>query len=216
MNVVERSVDDADAFVDLQFALQGQSIPTDYADALWGAVREILPWLETEALAGIHPLSGLSPCSDGWYLARRSRLTLRLARQQVTDANALVGKRLNLEGNALEVGAAQVRDLLHAPVLHAKFVAFGRAGATLVAEEAFRAACEAELAALGVKPRLLCGKSRQVSTQQGMLTGFSVVLYELRADAALLLQRQGLGNERKHGCGIFVPHKSAAAFETLE
>jgi CRISPR-associated protein Cas6 len=207
----------AETSVDLQFSLQGHAVPPDYADALWCAVREVLPWLEADTLAGIHPLSGLSPSAEGWYLARRSRLTLRLPRDQVNAAQALVGARLHLGGDIIEVGASQQRELMHAPVLKAKFVVFGQAcDDVAMAEEVFLAACVDELTALGVPPRLLCGKPQRASTPDGVLAGFSLVLLDLKAEAALRLQRHGLGGERKRGCGIFIPHKSMAAVGTLE
>lgn len=210
--------DAVEAFVDLQFSVQGGAIPVDYADALWVAVREVLPWLEADALAGIHPLSGLSPGveADEWYLSRRSRLTLRLARDRAAAAQALVGTRLQLAGSAIEIGAPHLREFMCAPVLHAKFVAIGKPGDVAMEEDAFHAACVKELAALGVAPRIIFGRSQCASTLDGVLTGFSVLLHELTAENALLLQRCGLGGERKRGCGIFVPHKSFVAMGTLE
>jgi len=206
-----------ETFIDLQFALQGHAVPPDYADALWSAVREILPWLDADALAGIHPLSGLSPSAEGWYLSRRSHLTLRLARDRTAAAKPLVGARLQLGDHSVVVDAAQVRELARAPVLQAKFVSFGPASDDPAkAEAAFHAACVEELTALGVPPRMICGKPQRARTSEGMLTGFSLVLLDLKADAALLLQRHGLGGERKRGCGIFIPHKSMAAVGTLE
>jgi CRISPR-associated protein Cas6 len=173
----------------------------------------VLPWLESDTLAGIHHLSGLSPGSgEGTcYLSRRSRLTLRLARGRVAAAQALVGSRLHLAGSMIDVGAAKVRDLAHAPVLHAAFVTVGTAD-----ENAFMDACRQELAALGVSPRLICGKPQQARTPQGTLAGFSLMLHDLKVDAALLLQRNGLGSERKRGCGIFIPCKTIVAVGTLE
>jgi CRISPR-associated protein Cas6 len=213
--LVPSAVDD---YVDLQFELRGQTVPLDYADVLWSAVRNVLPWLETDALAGIHPLSGLSPSADAgeWYLARRSRLTLRLARDRVPAAQTLVGTSLRLAGEAVEVGPAHVRDLMHASVLNAKFVTIGNAGDAPIAEDEFQAACIEEFAAMGLTPRMLFGKPQRASTRDGVLTGFSLLLHELSAEAALLLQHRGIGRERKRGCGIFIPHKSIVAVGTLE
>jgi CRISPR-associated protein Cas6 len=202
--------------VDLQFALQGNAVPEDYADALWLAIREILPWLADDAQAGIHPLSGVSPGEEVWYLSRRSRLTMRLRQDQVAAARALTGARLRLADSVVEIGAAQVRELLPTPVLYAKFVAIGSASDTMVAEDDFLAACQAQLAALGMAARLICGKAQRARTADGILSGFSLMLLDLDREQNLALQRTGLGVERKHGCGIFVPHKSTAAVGALE
>jgi CRISPR-associated protein Cas6 len=202
----------AEPIVDLQFAVQGHAVPLDHAAALGGAVREVLPWFEADPLAGVHPLSGLSPGeSDTCYLSRRSRLTLRLARDRVPDALTLVGTSLQLDDCRIVIGDAKVRDLIHMPVLYAAFVNMGPIG-----EIDFMQACQQELAALGLAPRLICGMAQRASTPQGLLTGFSLMLYDLNAAGALLLQRQGLGGERKHGCGIFVPHKTISAVGAIE
>lgn len=202
--------------VDVQFALQGQSVPEDHADALWLALRAVLPWLESEPLAGVHPLAGLSPGENVWYLSRRSRLGLRLPRARAADAAALVGARLRLAEHEMAVGAAQVRELQVTPVLYAKFVAVGAASGTAIAEDAFLAACRTQLAALGMQPDLICGKARRARTADGMLSGFSLMLLGLSKDQNLALQCAGLGGERKRGCGIFVPHRSTTAVATLE
>jgi len=202
--------------VDVQFDLRGQAVSLDHADALLQAVRGVLPWLETDAIAGIHPLSSLSPGADVWYLSRRSRLTLRVLRAQTEVVQALVGARLDLDGHAVEVGGAHIRDLLVTPVLYAKFVAFGAASAVAIAEEDFHVACQQQLAALRMAPRLICGKAQRARTAAGFLSGFSLMLLGLDAADNLRLQRLGLGGERKRGCGIFVPHKSIAAVGTLE
>lgn len=204
------------SIVDVQFALQGQAVPEDYADALWRAVRGVLPWLEADPLAGIHPLAGLSPGTDAWYLSRRSRLTLRVAREQAAAAQALVGADLGIGDHRVAVGAAVVRELLYMPVLYAKFVAIGPAAEAPIAEDDFYAACQRELAALDMAPRLICGKPQRARTAAGLLSGFSLMLIGLEADQNRRLQKHGIGGERKRGCGIFVPHKSIAAVGTLE
>jgi CRISPR-associated protein Cas6 len=205
MSVTSRDV------VDVQFALRGDAVPQDYADALWLAVRAVLPWLADDAHAGIHPLSGVSPGENVWYLSRRSRLTLRLRREQVAAAQLLAGARLRLADSEVEIGAAQVRELQVTPVLYAKFVAVG-----LAAEADFLAACQAQLAALGMTPNLICGKAQRARTAEGLLSGFSLMLLGLDKEQNLTVQCAGLGGERKRGCGIFVPHRSTTAVATLE
>ena len=37
------------------------------------------------------------------------------------------------------------------------------------------------------------------------------MLHDLKLEQSALLQQVGLGEHRKLGCGIFVPHKSIAA-----
>lgn len=204
--------------VDLQFALHGRAIPEDYADALWGALSAALPWLAEEARAGIHPVYGLSPGSGEWYLSRRSRLVMRLPRQRAEAAQALVGAHLSLGGLTVEVGGAAVKELTELPVIYAKFVALTPPDPTgaPIGEAAFLTACQAQFAALGILPKFICGKAQRTATPAGLLSGFSLLLTGLDAAANLRLQQEGLGIERKRGCGIFIPHKSFAAVATLE
>ncbi|MDP1607341.1 MAG: type I-MYXAN CRISPR-associated protein Cas6/Cmx6 [Rhodocyclaceae bacterium] len=212
----------AEQFVDLQFALQGYAVPHEYIDTLWAEVRDILPWMETDALAGLHLLSGLSPGEGEWYISGRTRLALRLARQQVGLASAaLSGAHLQLGAHKVEVGVASVRELAHTAVLYARFVTFttttpARPADEPMSEADFQALCQQQLTAMGLAPRLICGKAQRAQTAAGALHGFSLMLAGLGADATRQIQRHGLGGERKRGCGIFVPHKSMAAVGTLE
>ncbi len=205
--------------VDIQYSLSGASaIPEDYADALWGALVTRLPWLADEMRGGVHPISGLSPAPYGWNLSRRSRLSLRLPRHCLAAAMALEGGQLNLQGEVLEVGPPQVRELVHSPVIYAKFVAIGPASKQneVISEAVFFAACMDRFDALGIRPQMICGKAQRAQTTAGLLSGFSLLLAGIEPEANLQLQREGLGKARRHGCGIFVPHKTFAAVKTLE
>lgn len=198
--------------VDLQFALRGEQVPFDYADALWQSIRAVLPWLDDEPLAGIHPLYGLSPGTDAWYLSRRSHLNLRLPRSRVADAQELTGARLVLGDAGIEVGKASEKAFTFTPVLYAKFVTLAEGNAELPDEAIFYAACQRELAGLDLAPHsFLCGKRQFARTGVGMLHGFSLMVTGLDADATQRLLAHGLGVERKRGCGIFIPHKSNPA-----
>lgn len=200
--------------VDLQFSLLGRAVPRDYADILWQAVRAVLPWLEEEVLAGIHPLYGLSPGGEEWYLSRRSHLNLRLPRARVADAQALVGARLDLAGESIEVGRAAEKTITRTPVLYSKFVTLDLdvPAAALPDEAQFYSACLDELGRLELKPHsVLCGKRQSARTANGLLHGFSLMVTGLDEAATLRLMKHGLGVERKRGCGIFIPHKSNPA-----
>lgn len=203
--------------VDVQFSLSGRALPADYADALWQALRSILPWFEAESDAGVHPVSGLSSGDGEWYLSRRSRLSLRLARTQAeAAAEALEGRHLSLCGHELALGESAIRPLAYSPAIHARFVAMTPAADTPIDEADFLAACQAELDGRGIRAKTICGKPQRMRVPAGLLSGFSLMLHDLEREANLRLQYEGLGIERKRGCGIFVPHKPGAAVKTLE
>lgn len=211
--------DDSLEVVDLHFPLSGRAVPRDYADALWAAVSAALPWLGADSLAGIHPLYGLSPGEGEWYISRRTRLILRLGRERAAAAaEELKGASLQIGSHRIELGAATVRELVYSTVIYSQFVAFnpGSAAGEPVSEDAFVAACRAECDVLGIRPRLVCGKARQAQTPAGLLSGYSLMLYDLEREEILRLQSEGLGVERKRGCGIFIPHKSGASIRDIE
>lgn len=194
-----------DDFVDLAFGLAGAGVPEDYADPLWQALRAVLPWLEDDEAAGIHPLARISPGAGQIYLSKHTRLTLRLATARVDQARALCGARLDLSG-PVTVGEAKLRPLAPAKVMYSPFVAVG-----LTDEAAFLAECRRQLAALAVQAEPIVGKAQSMRAEGRQVQGFTLMLHGLRAEDSLRLQRAGLGAERKRGCGIFVQHKSVAA-----
>lgn len=208
----------ADACVDVQFALQGGRVPHDYAYLLWQALcgsQTDLPW-EDERVLGVHPLSGLSPGQDCWYLSRRSRLTLRLPQACAAQAMALSGTLLAVGGTVLEVGQAKLREIAYSPVLYSKFVAFGPPShGALATEPAFLDACMAHLWDGRGQPQIICGRPQRAKTPDGWISGFSLLLAGLDNSRNLRLQHFGMGGERQRGCGIFVPHKTFSAV-TLE
>jgi len=176
----------------------------------------VLPWLDDEPHAGIHPLSGISPGEGEGYVSRRSRLTLRLPSHRLEGAQSLAGRSLVLGGHTIVPQRPVVRELSYSPVIYAKFVAMTHAADRPVAEDAFLAACEAAFAALGIGPKLICGKAQRARVPEGILSGFSLMVYDLDHETNLRLQFEGLGLERRRGCGIFIPHKSGAAVGTIE
>jgi CRISPR-associated protein Cas6 len=191
--------------VDLVFALRGEAVALDYADRLWRALSARLPWLADEAAVGVHPLTGVSTGDRELYLTHRAKLTLRLPAECVEAARALTGTRLDVAGD-VEVGAASVKSLSPIKTLYSSFVTVG-----VDAEADFLALCEARLATEGIRARLVCGKAHVGRGQDGDWRGFSLMLFGLTVEDSLRMQREGLGDERKRGCGIFIPHKSVAA-----
>ena len=72
-------------------------------------------------------------------------------------------------------------------------------------------AMETELAALAIAGERVCGKRQSLWVDGLEMTTFSMMLHALVPEQSLRLQEQGLGPYRLLGCGLFVPHKSAAA-----
>lgn len=193
--------------VDVAFALKGLTIPADHGLSLFRLLAERLDWLEAEAAAGVHPIRGARSGSGAaeLYVGGRGRLMMRLPRGRAGQAYALSGARLAL-GEGIEVGEAQLRTLFAHGTLYSHFVAMGTPD-----EAAFERGVSAELQDTGIECKVVCGKACRARGEESERFGFSLMLHGLSPEHSLRVQEAGLGAGRKLGCGIFVPHRSAAA-----
>lgn len=192
--------------VDVVFPISGQQVPRDHAQALQRAVCAQWPWLADDALAGIHPIK-LVPGTDALaLLSRRSNLMLRVGLQHADRLLALTGLDLAVVGHTLRLGPAHRRELQPHPTLYAYKIA-----AESDDEIALMTAVEQELADLAVGGERVCGKRQSMQVLGETVSTFSLMLHALPPEQSLRLQQHGLGVQRLLGCGLFVPHKSAAA-----
>ncbi|MBL8288825.1 MAG: type I-MYXAN CRISPR-associated protein Cas6/Cmx6 [Rubrivivax sp.] len=202
--------------LDLAFAVQGRALPRSHRAALAAALQRALPWLGEPGGAAVHRLNGVTGGDAATLLlSGRTRLTLRLPRERVAEATAaLDGATLQIGAGALRLGAAHARELLPFGTLYAHFVAAaGDDGAADAGDEAaFMAEVQRALAALEVDARVICGRRQRLDEGgAGSLGGYGLMLDGLdREDSRRVLER-GIGPHRLWGCGVFVPHKSAAA-----
>ena len=198
------------SIVDISFEVRCERLPNDYGYALYKALAGTLDWLEDEVSAGVHPLHGTAAADGELFLGRRARLMLRLPADRAGQSLALCGARLAL-GSGLEVGPGKVRELMPYATVHSHFVSTGAADETAFLDEA-----AAELRGAGLPERMISGKAHAISTPEGELRGFSLLLHGLSPAQSLAVQARGLGQGRKIGCGIFVPHKSVVAVGAAE
>ncbi len=197
---------DHDAVVEAVFPLEGKTLPRDHAEALQHALAEQLPWLQQDVGVGIHPLKLVSGPESLALLSPRTRLILRVNASRLDDLKAQVGVQLNVAGHTLRLGDVHLRALQPLATLYAYRVAADSAD-----ESAFMQAMEAELAALAIAGERVCGKRQNLRVDGLDMTTFSMMLHALVPEQSLRLQQHGLGPHRLLGCGLFVPHKSAAA-----
>jgi CRISPR-associated protein Cas6 len=192
--------------VEAVFPLEGKALPRDHAQALQHALAEQLPWLRSDAGAGIHPLKLVSGPESLALLSQRTRLILRVDANRLDELKALCGVELDVSGHALRLGAVHLRALQPLATLYAYRVA-----AVSADESEFMQAMEAELTALAIAGERVCGKRHSLRVDGLDMTTFSMMLHGLAPEQSLRLQQHGLGPHRLLGCGLFVPHKSAAA-----
>lgn len=192
--------------IDVVFSVRGACIARDYAYRLWQSLNAHLTWLDDEAQAGIHPLYGASAGgAEELYLNHRARLMLRLPAHRAPQASTLRGACIDL-GGVVEIGAASVRALRPHAVLYSRFVSTG-----IEDEVGFLDDAQRLLRQAGIEGKLVCGRARATQTGDVAVRGFSLMVHGLSPEHSLHVQQRGLGEGRKIGCGIFVPHKSVAA-----
>lgn len=199
--------------IDVMFALSGATvIPVDHAYALSQAVIAALPWLTKIEGAGLHLIRG-ADSGNGWqrpegeqellYLARRTRLKLRIPRAYVTEAAGLTGTDLEISGQRFTVGSTVVREIAPAGALYAHHVVDTESD-----EPAFLESAVAEFHKLGVAcKKMLCGKSRSLALPDDRVRTRSLMVADMSSAESVVLQCRGLGPRRLLGCGLFVPHK---------
>ena len=201
--------------VDAVFAIACPSLPVDHAYALQQAIQNALPWFAQEPHAGLHTVHGAASGS-GWMrpegadallqLSHRARLALRLPSYRLEDAEALLGRTLQVAGWPLRVEKMTLRPLSRITTLFSRCVVLAADD-----EAVFVSAANEELGALGVKAeRMVCGRVTPVATPDRTYQARSLMLAGLTLEQSLLLQRSGLGAGRKLGCGLFIPHKDIA------
>ena len=199
--------------VDAVFAIACRSLPVDHAYALQQAIQEALPWFAQEPHAGLHTVHGAASGS-GWMrpegadallqLSQRTKLVLRLPERRLQDAAALTGRTLDIAGWPMRVGRLSPRPLLRIASLFSRSVIFEGSDD----ETGFLAAAAEGLRALGVEAStMLCGRDVTLATPQRAYRARSLMVTVATPAQSLALQRHGLGEARKLGCGLFIPHK---------
>jgi CRISPR-associated protein Cas6 len=187
--------------VELRFPFTGQTLPSDQGYALFGAIARLVPaahegnWLALETIPGTARGDGVT------QLDSAARLRMRLPQEHVATLLPLAGKRLELNGHTIRLGAPQIYLLQPAPTLYARLVTIK--GYT--EPDPFLAAVCRQLDTLGIQGEPTPGPRRVVKVGTHTIVGFAVAVHDLTDDSSLVLQERGLGGRRHMGCGIFNP-----------
>lgn len=204
-----------DDIVDLYFKINCKQIALDHAYDLSLALHNVLPWLSEEDRAGIHLIHGASS-GNGWqrpdedagedfiYLSRRARMAMRVPRDRISDAETLTGQTLEVSGSRIEIGDSQIKPLTTLGTLFSRYVRVNQGED----EEAFlqRIVDETRNLGLNVK-KVLCGVGHEFTLPEGKVQTLSVMIADLSPHDSVILQQNGLGEGRKLGFGLFIPHK---------
>jgi len=209
----EQAQETAEA-VDVAFALSGRALPEAYAAPLADALApRLAPQLDPDEV-GVR-ITHLPASGHGWWrtpdqpilLPRRSRLVLRVPREQAGAVAGLTGATLDVAGEILALGQAQNFEIPAAATVYAHRVLGPQRG--VVEEAALLAAAREGLAEMDIHPkRLLCGRQETLMTPDGPVATRSLLVDGMGPQAGRRLQARGLGPGRCWGCGLFIPHKA--------
>lgn len=192
--------------VDVVFPLDGTALPRDHHQALAEALDVVVPGLSAWPGLGVHRINVVVGGGPLALLSKRARLGLRVRRVQAATLVPLNGATLDVAGHRLRLGTGVLRELLPHGTLYAHLVTTSDDD-----EAAFQVAVERELQALGVRGRPICGRRHELMVDDRDLSGYSLMVDGLSPADSLQLLESGLGRHRRLGCGVFVPHRSAAA-----
>ena len=202
----QASAESTREIIDIVFDLDAAQVPRDYPFELWSEIVKSLVWLKEEKNVGILPLRG-SVSGDNLLLSKRTKLILRIPSDRAGQAARLTGQKLKIGSNILLVGAGKERALHTATTVHSTLVE------SSLGEVEFLADMKNKLQELNISCNLICDKYRKISSGKQTITGYGLVLHDLKPQASLLIQRTGLGGARQYGCGIFVPFKAISGLE---
>ena len=203
-----------DDIVDFAYRIDCPTLPLEHAYALSRALHEALPWLADEERAGVHLIHG-AESGNGWmrpqdpenellHLSRRTRMTLRLPKERVPDAQALTGRTLDIDGYPLRVGEGSVKLLSASATIFSRYVVDEQAAG----EQAFIHSVAEQLQQAGIKVRkMMCGRTHLLKTPDADILTRSIMVADLDKPDAVRIQELGVGPHRKLGCGLFLAHK---------
>ena len=213
-----------DDVLDVSFAIDCKQLPLDHAWDLAQAVQQALPWFSEESVAGVHPIH-VAESGNGWerpddptnqFLlpSRRTRLFLRIPKQRMSATQVLTGQTLDVSGYPVSVRDMKEKPFTHTSVIFARYVLSHEEED----ENSFlqRMAAEVKRVADFKVKKLLCGKSHTLRTPDEVLHTRHLMIADLDSDPSIKLQQVGLGDGRKFGCGLFMPHKGIKTLKPTE
>ena len=207
-----------DDVIDLSYVVKCKCLPLEHMHELYESLSKVLPQLKDDKFAGIHPING-SESGNGWerssdpnaliYLSRRQKLSIRISKDYLQDAENLIGQTINVSGYDIELGKTSIKKLSDLPTTFCRSIMVD----SRMDEDDFLQWAFNELKSLDITVnKMMAGKERvvELSTGDERITR-SLMVAELRQAESIRLQQHGLGEGRKLGCGIFLPQKDIKA-----
>lgn len=203
--------------VDLVFPVRGESVQTDHAYPLYGALSGAVPaFHDPQQPLRFAPLTGTRGDAGRLQLAAWSRLRVRLTADAIPTVLPLAGKALDVAGARVSLGPPSVEALVPAAALESWMVTFKNGEDP----DTFLATARAKLTELGIAgepavrafesgPRADEPRRRVIRVSGVAIVGYALLVSGLTAEESIRLQKSGLGGRTKIGCGFFLPAREA-------
>jgi len=204
-----------DSIADLVFKIDCKQIALDHAHDLSQALMEALPWLAEEEKAGVHMIHGAST-GNGWqrpeagdsggfiHLSKRSKMHIRLPKERYEDVNSLIGKTIKVGDSEITFGDYQIKPFTPLGTLFSRYILL----LEKETEDQFVQRVAEEMKSMGINlKKALCGTGDEFILPEGKVRTASIMVADLDPHEAVFLQQQGIGEGRKMGFGLFIPHK---------
>ena len=206
-----------DDIVDLSFKVECKQLPLDHAYALSQTIQKELPWIADEAQVGIHLIHG-AESGNGWIrpqepdallsLSRRTRFMLRLPKHRISHAYELTNRSLDVDGYNLVLSNPQQKLLSPLTTIFSRYIITD----DIEDEEAFLNQTAEMLDKEGIRvKKMISGLAHVLRMPEQNLSTRSLMIDGLEIEESVYLQQHGLGDGRKLGCGLFIPHKGIDA-----
>jgi CRISPR-associated protein Cas6 len=207
-----------DDVVDISYKLECKTLPVDHAQSLSDAIHAALPWFGDEELTGLH-LIHVAESGNGWMrpedpenevlcLSRRTRMTLRVPKHRIDDAHGLTGQALDIDGHALMIKEGTAKKLSILPTMFARYILTEQD----VDETEFLQEMVEVLRNMDIPvTKMMAGLQHKIRMAEGDIFTRSLMVAEMTPENAFKLQKHGIGEGRKFGCGLFIPQKGISA-----
>ena len=210
--------DEPDKVLDLLFKIDCKSLPLDHGYDLSQQILKVVPWLKDEPMAGIHQIH-VAESANGWMrpddpendilcVSRRTKMTLRVPVTRLDDIRELTGKTLNISGHELTVGGFSTRKLSKLTTIFARYVdTSGKQDENEFNEDMYQLLLDK-----GIKvKKMMSGRLLSHNLADSTIWTRKLMLSDLDVQQSMMLQEQGIGDNKMLGMGIFLPHKGIDA-----
>src|SRR5262249_51651529 len=160
---------------------------------LYGAISRIIPEAHSADWLAIDTIPGVARGDGTMQLDQGAGLNIRIPQDRVPLMLKLAGKKLEVDGHPIRLGAPQIFLLKPATTLYARIVTIKG----FTDPEPFLDAVCRKLDELGVKGEPAVGPRRVVRVSDHTVVGFALAIHELNDDGSILLQEHGLGGRRR-------------------